>query len=322
MNILRTITLSAFLATALSAAGQGKTVLTAETIDYTGQKIYIDCIQTPAYSAEFDYAAGETATYTFAPTRQVAMLINSRTLVIVAPGDSIHAKVRYADPKNVSVTFSGTSSAVAANRLYQKVQALKKSMRYRLQLLSCVTLDEKPAQRIAQSRQLLEKTAAFVETAKDKVTPEAAAYVMAESEGLAYLSFMEYPKMYAELRKLPIAEQEIGDYWALMDSVELRADAASLSCPEYVSMLMRYVAYTNEKAADGTYTMLQKLEDIYREMAEGLEGAQRDAVLFHLLTNFIRGGKEVERAEPLIAEYRQKYNINKDYIAIIDGLME
>ena len=322
MNILRTIALTTCIATAIAAAGQGEAVLTAEAIDYTGQKIYIDCIQTPAYSAEYDYAADKTVTYTFTPARQVAMLINSRTLVLTAPGDSIHARLRYTDPKNPSVTFSGTPSAVAANRLYQKVQALKKSMRYRSQLLSCVTLDEKPAQRIAQSRQLLEKTAAFVEAAKDKVSPDAAAYVMAESEGLAYLSFMEYPKIYAELRKVPIAEQEIGDYRAIMDSATLRSDDASLSCPEYVSMLMRYVAYRNEMAANGAYTMPQTLEDIYSEMAEGLEGAQRDAVLFNLLTNFIRGGKEVERAEPLIADYRQKYNINKEYIAIIDGLME
>ena len=322
MKTLRFLLLSTCLLSILPSWGQGTTKFSAQLIDYKGQKVYFDCLQTPKYHAENDYVAEEVATYTFEPKQQVSMLINVKTLVLVAPGDSILAKVRYTNPKNVSVTFSGTPSAVAANRLYQKVQMLKQAMKYRTQLLSAVTLDEKPAQRIEQSRQLLSKTAEFVDAAKDKITPEAAAYIMAESEGLAYLSFMEYPKMYAELRKQPIDQQEIGDYWALMDNVTMRSDDASLSCPEYVTMLMRYVAYKNEKAAKDTYTMPNSLETIYQEMAKGLDGTQRDAVIFNLLSNFIREGKQLERAEPLIEDYRQKYNANKDYMAIIDQLME
>ena len=37
---------------------------------------------------------------------------------------------------------------------------------------------------------------------------------------------------------------------------------------------------------------------------------------------FVRNGKELERAKPLFAEYKAKYNVNKGYLDILEKLME
>lgn len=55
--------------------------------------------------------------------------------------------------------------------------------------------------------------------------------------------------MYEETRKLPIAQQGVGDYWKLMDGTKLRGDMASLSCPDYCSFLLLNMAYTKSKQA-------------------------------------------------------------------------
>ncbi len=51
-------------------------------------------------------------------------------------------------------------------------------------------------------------------------------------------------------------------------------------------------------------------------------GALRDAVLYQLLVNFTRNGKELERVRPLYLEYKNNYNINQEYLQILDKLLE
>ena len=110
-----------------------------------------------------------------------------------------------------------------------------------------------------------------------------------------------------------------------MDGVKTRSGEGALRNPDYVSFLMRYCFYENEKKAvakEATYTMPRQLETMYKELAAFYQGAQRDAVLYQLLVSFIRNGKELERAKPLFAEYKAKYNVDKGYLDILEKLME
>ena len=77
--------------------------------------------------------------------------------------------------------------------------------------------------------------------------PLAAEYILSTTEAAAYTSFMEYPQMYAETRKLAISDQGIGDYWKIMDGVKLRSTEGALSSPDYVSFLMRYCSMKTRK---------------------------------------------------------------------------
>ena len=90
-------------------------------------------------------------------------------------------------------------------------------------------------------------------------------------------------------------------------------------------MLMRYCAFQKEKetvAKGEKYVYPNTLEDMYMQFATFYEGDVRDAILYNLLCNFIRSGKEIERAEPLLKEYKEKYNTHKEYIQILDSLMQ
>ena len=150
-------------------------------------------------------------------------------------------------------------------------------------------------------------------------------YILAETEAAVYTSFMEYPQMYADMRKLPIAEQGIGDYWKLMDGVKLRKSEGALRCPEYVSFLMRYCFYENEKKATRqgkTYATPQQLETMFQALETFYQGAQRDATLYQLLVNFIRNGKEIERVKPLLQTYKTKYNTDKTNLEILEKLLQ
>ena len=223
------------------------------------------------------------------------------------------------------VKFSGSNRAVAGNELYAAVGAFRREIRYKTQLLACAVVDVKPADRVADSRKLLDKTRELVEQAKDKVDDDVANYVMAESEGLAYTSFIEYPLMYEETRKQPVAEQGIGDYWTMLKGCKLRDDAASLSCPDYCSFLLLNMAYEKSRQAHAkgqSYQRPDKLEDMFAELASFYDGARRDATLYNVITNYIQGGKDIERVEPLIRQYEEKYCVDRQHAKIIDSLMQ
>ena len=304
------------------ATAQQKTTLSANIDGYKRSKIFFDCMQTPEITQEFHTNPGEEHIYNFECEGLVWININGGTGVILQPGDSLHVDVVY-EGKNVKVEYSGTERAVNNNRLVKSIGNLKRSLRYKEQLLGCAALDIKPKSRIDDSRKLLEKAKALVE--KSPASDEAKNYVMAMIEYDVYMSFIEYPVMYASVRGLAVEEQEIGDYWNIMDGYVTRGDAESMNCPEYASLLMRYCFFMNEKAAKEkgiAYTMPAVMEDMYSELAAFYDGAQRDFVLYTLLRNFIINGREIERADALYNDYVEKYNRNIFYKGILDMLMQ
>lgn len=301
-----------------------KTTLSVQTYGYKGGMVYFDCVQTPLIREEFYSNEGEEHVYSFSTDSPVAMVVNGRTSMFLQPGDSLHAEITYEGKQILSVRLSGTDKAVSANRLMLDVQEIKKSLRYKQQLLGCAALNVTPKSRIDDSRTLLARVQELLSKSAG-VAPEAAAYITAETEGCAYNSFMEYPVMYADIRKVPVEKQEIGDYSKIMDGFKVRDDAVSLSSPEYISMLMRYSFYRNEMKArqDGKeYAMPNSLEDMYGELSKFYDGTVRDAVLYTLICNFIRGGQQVDRADPIIKDYKAKFNKNPYYVKVLDSLMQ
>lgn len=305
-----------------TSTAQQKTTLSAQVYGYQRDKVYFDCMQTPLIAQEFYTNPGEVHLYSFDCEGLVCIAINGRTSVILQPGDSLHVNVNY-DGKNVKVEYSGSERAVNNNRLMKSVETLKRTLRYKSQLLGCVALDIKPKDRINDSRTLLEKAKGIIE--RSRASEEAKNYVMASIDYDVYMSFIEYPVMYESVRGLSVAEQEIGDYWTIMDGYVTRNDAESLNCPEYASLLMRYCFYVNEKSArekGEKYSMPKVMEDMYSELALFYEGEQRDFLLYTLLRNFIMNGQEIERADVLYKDYLEKYNRNAFYKDIIDMLLQ
>lgn len=305
-----------------TAVAQERTVLSAQVYGYQGEKVYFDCMQTPLIAQEFYTNPGEEHLYAFECDDLVCMTINGRNTLLLQPGDSLHVDITY-EGKNVQIEYSGTERAVANNRLMKNMENLKRSLRYKNQLLGCVALDIKPKTRIDDSRTLLERAGGIVE--KSAASAEAKNYVMALIDYDVYMSFVEYPVMYESVRGLAIAEQEIGDYWNITEGYTPRTDAQALSCPEYASLLMRYCFYMNEKAArerGETYTAPKMMEGMYAEFVTFYEGAQRDFVIYVLLRNFIMNGQEIERADALYKEYTEKYNSNPAYKEILDLLLQ
>lgn len=322
----RILSVGAVLFFALTSMAQTKkTTLVAQINGYKQDMIYFDCAQTPFIRAEFHMNPGEEHVYSFETDKVVHMLINGRTDILLQPGDSLHVTMTYEGKPVTSMQFGGTPSAVQANQLLWDLELYKRSIRYKSQLLACAALDIKPQNRVNDSRTLLSKAYEMVGKAGSTLTSEAKNYILADVESDVYSSFIEYPVMYAEVRRLPVEKQGIGEYWKLMDNYQLRKDEASLRNPKYVSLLMNYCAYQNEKKAvekGETYTRPNTLEDMYNEFATFYKGDLRDAVLYNLLCNFIRNGKEIERAEPLWKEYKEKYNTNKEHAHILDTLMQ
>ena len=301
---------------------QQKTTLSAQIYGYQRDMVYFDCVQTPLIAQEFHTNEGEEHLYSFECDNLVYLTINGRTAVLLEPGDSLHVDITY-EGKNVKVDYSGSERAVNNNRLLKSIETLKRTLSYKSQLLGCVALDIKPKSRIDDSRKLLERAKAVIE--RSSASEEAKNYVSAIIEYDAYMSFIEYPVMYQSVRGLAVGEQEIGDYWNIMEGYVTRTDAQSLRCPEYASLLMRYCFYMNEKAAmekGAKYSMPAVLEDMYSEIAAFYTGEQRDFLLYTLLRNFIMNGKEIERADALYNEYIEKYNVSAFNRGILEMLLQ
>lgn len=305
-----------------AVTAQQKTTLSAQIYGYQRDMVYFDCVQTPFIAKEFHTNPGEEHIYSFECDNLVCITINGRTNVLMQPGDSLHVDITY-DGNNVKVDYSGSERAVNNNRLLKGLDNIRRSMRYKSQLLGCVALDIRPKSRIDDSRVLLEKVNNLIEAST--ASTEAKNYVAAITDGFVYMSFIEYPVMYQSVRGLSVEEQEIGDYWSIMDGYVTRTDPQSLSCPEYASLLMRYCFYMNEKNAHeqgAAYTMPTVLEDMYRDIAAFYEGEQRDFLLYTLLRNFIMNGQEIERGELLYNDYIEKYNSNTFYRSILEMLLQ
>lgn len=305
-------------------ANDNKTTLSTQIDNYQQDMIYFDCAQTPFIRQEFHRNPGEENTYSFNTDKIVTMYINGRIQVLLQGGDSLHAAIQYEGRNVQSIEFTGSPRAVAANQAVQDIENIRKNLRYKSQLLTCIALNVPPLERITTSRTLLDKVKILLKNAKG-ISPEAATYIEAETEGDAYVSFMEYPVMYAETRKTPVEKQNIGDYWKIMDGFQPKSDAVSLRCPEYISMLMRYCFYVNGKKAQAkgeSYQMPSRFETMYKEIAAFYTGDVRDALLYTLISNFIRNGKEIERAETLLKDYKAKYNKNQEYMKILNSLLQ
>ena len=304
------------------AVAQQKTTLSAQIYGYQKDMVYFDCVQTPLIAQEFYTNPGEEHIYSFECDRLICMTINGRTSVLLQPGDSLHVDINY-DGKNVTVEYSGCERAVNNNRLLENLNRIKRSLRYKNQLLGCVALDIKPQSRINDSRILLEKVNAAVE--KSPASTETKNYIMALTDYDVYMSFIEYPVMYESVRGVAIDKQDIGNYWNIMDDYVTRNDLESMNCPEYASLLMRYCFFIKEKAANERgekYVISNDLEFIYKEISEYYEGNQRDFLLYTLLCNFIRNGQDIERADALYKDYIEKYNKDDYYKGILDTLLQ
>ncbi len=305
-----------------TATAQEKTTLSAQIYGYKGDIVYFDCVQTPLIAQQFHTNPGEEHIYTFDCDALVCLTINGRTNIILQPGDSLHVDINY-EGKNIKAEYSGDERAVNNNRLIKSIDNVKRSLRYKSQLLGCAALDIKPKARIDDSRTLLQRATAIIE--KSQASNEAKNYVMALIDSQVYMSFIEYPVMYESIRGLSIDKQEIGDYWTIMDNYTTRNDAEALACPDYAGLLMRYCFYMNGRSAKEkgeTYTMPTVMEEMYKEFATFYSGEQRDCLLYTLLRNFIMNGQEIERADALYKDYLEKYNINKTYKSIIDMLLQ
>lgn len=305
---------------------QQRTTLSAQIYGYQRDMVYFDCVQTPLIRQEFHTNPGEEHLYSFETDEPVCLLVNGRTALLLQPGDSLHVDIRYEGRNIQSIDFSGTDEAVANNQALRNVDLLKRDMRYKEQLLGCAALDIKPAQRIADSHTLYNKVKEMLAKPESGLSKAASDYIMAGIEANLNLSLMEYPVMYASVRRLPVEKQEIGDYWKLMDDYRPANNAAALSNPDYVSMLMRYCFYLNEKAAVAKgkkYVMPDRFEEMYHELAAFFtDPATKDAVLYQLICNFIRGGKEIERVDPVLKDYRENHNQDSKYIRILDNLLQ
>lgn len=314
--------LFAVIAGTIAVSAQQKTTLSACIYGYNRDMVYFDCMQTPLIAQEFHTNPGEEHIYNFECDNLVCISINGRTSVILQPGDSLHVEINY-EGKNVKVEYSGSERAVYNNRLMKGVENIKRSLRYKNQLLGCVALDIKPIDRINDSRTLLDKVTALI--GRSKASDEAKNYVTAMVDYDVYMSFIEYPVMYESVRGLSVDEQEIGDYWNIMEGYVTRTDVESLRCPEYASLLMRYCFYMNGKAAKEkgeNYNMPVVMEDMYSEIAAFYSGEQRDFLLYTLLRNFIMNGQEIERADVLYKDYVEKYNSSAFHKSILDMLLQ
>lgn len=321
--ILLTATLVSFFIGGIQA--QNKATLSAQIYGYQHDMVYFDCVQTPSIRQEFYTNPGEEHIYTFETEELVCMLINGKTKLLLQPGDSLHVDIHYEGRNVQNIHFSGSEEAIRNNQTYHDLEMIKRDMRYKSQLLGCVALDIKPKDRIQDSKTLLQRTTELLNNPANQLSKTVQNYMMAEIESDVYMSFMEYPVMYASVRHLPIVQQEIGDYWSLMDGYTIRHDDVSLSNPSYISFLMRYCFFEKERKAkeQGTsYNIPVRFEGMYEELAAFYNDAPRDAVLYNLICNFIRAGKEIERVDPILEDYKEKYNKKTQYFEILNNLLQ
>lgn len=310
----------------VGAKDKQKTTLNCQIFDYKGNTIYFDCIQTPFIKAEFPNNPGENCNYSFETDKIVTLIVNGRERFIMQPGDSIHAIIRYGEngrPQNVEL--AGTEQAVIQNNLARDLKLIQNNMRYKTQLLACIALDTKPVDRMKDSYTYLEKANRLIDRTSASCSPEFLNYIKAQIESLVYGSLIAYPPLYADTRRVPIDKQGIGDYWNIIKDYKLRDDIASLRCMEYSEFLMQYCFFQQSKKAhlaQKTYSRPNSLEGIYKELTSFYKGNQLDATLFLLISNYIRNGKEIEKVEPILKEYQEKYNSNKEYVEILNSLMQ
>lgn len=305
------------------------TVMSCVINNYKRDMIYLDCRQTPLIKGEFYRNPGEEHILAFNTDKLVTMRLNGHELeFFFEPGDSLHAVITYGDRLPETIIFSGTERAVRQNQFLWKLYRHRLSTHFKTSLNACVALDHKPADRIATTNRFAEEARQMLATEGKDCSITFKNYVEAELEALIGESLIFYPDLYAGVRHKPINEQGLGDYWKLLDNYETRTDEASLRNLRYIDFLLKYMVYKKagqekeENQKNLSNAMPKTLEESYQLAVASFEGAQLDAVLFSVLVRFITNGKDIDEAEKWIADYKKKYNIEKDYVEILDTLMQ
>lgn len=306
-----------------------RTVMSCVINNFKRDMIYLDCQQTPLIQGEFYRNPGEEHILAFETDKLVSLRLNGHELeFFFEPGDSLHAVITYGDRLPETIIFSGTDRAVRQNQFLWKLYRHRLSTHFKTSLNACVVLDHKPTDRIAATNKFAEEARQMLATDGKDYSPAFKSYVEAELEALIGESLIYYPDLYAEVRHKPINEQGLGDYWKLLDNYETRTDKASLRNLRYIDFLLKYMVYKKastekeENKKNLSNAMPKTLEESYNLAVSSFKGAQLDAVLFSVLTRYITNGKNIDEAETWIADYKKKYNIEKEYIQILDILMQ
>lgn len=323
---IATLLVSVLPVTSWAGGKQSATTLNCRVYGFRAETVYMDCNNNPAINAQFPAQQGEDMTMRFAADRLTVITVND-TEILIEPGDSLCADIRFGSKSRrpESIEFTGSPRSVVENEILQSLENYRNSLRYKEQLLACAIVDIKPAERIADSEKLMQRVNETLKRTKSKTSAEFRNYVSAYYESMYWMSKIEYPAMYAELRKVPFDKQGIGDYWAAADKLKLRKDDASLNCFPYYELILRYCTYCGERAATAkgeTYVRPDELETAYSELASFYKGSVRDAALYALLGNYIRQGVQIERVDALMPDYLKKYNRNKQFAATLDALMQ
>lgn len=311
--------------------GKGKekhTALSCVVNNFKRDMIYLDCPQTPEIRGEFHRNPGEEHLLTFDTDKIVTFRVNGQELeFFLEPGDSLHADITYGDRLAETILFSGSERAVDQNQFLWDLYRYRLSVHFKTSLNACVVLDHKPADRIAAAKKFSEEARKMLNENKKKFSEAFINYVEATLDALVGESQIYYPDLYASMRQKPISEQGIGDYWTLLDNYQTRTDEASLRCAPYVDFLVKYMVYEKAKKSADRDAGLGKflpttVEDTYKLAVATFKDAQLDAVLFRVLTDYVVQGKNIEEVERWIADYKQKYNKDKEYAKILDLLMQ
>ena len=323
-----TLLVSVFPVTSWGAAKQAETTLNCRVYGFRAETVYMDCNNNPAINAQFPANQGEDMTMRFSADRLTIITVND-TGILLEPGDSLCADFRFNSQSRrpESIEFSGSDRSVVENEIFQSLEKYRLSMKYKEQLLSCVVLDIKPAERLADSEKLMQRVRETLDRTKKKTSAAFRNYVSAYYETMYWLSKIEYPAMYAQLRKTPFDKQGIGDYWTIDRGLKLRKDDASLSCFPYYELILRYCTYCGERnamAAGETYVRPDELEAAYAELASFYKSNPqvRDAALYALLGNYIRQGVQIERVDALLPDYLKNYNRNPLFAATLEAMMQ
>lgn len=320
--------LSASLMPQLQGKEKGKhTVMSCVVNNFKRDMIYLDCPQTPVIRGEFHRNPGEEHLLTFNTDKLVSLKLNGQELEFyLEPGDSLHADITYGDRLAETIIFSGTKRAVSQNQFLWNLYRYRLSIRFKNSLNACLVLDHKPADRIAATNSFAQEALKMLKENEKEYSTSFKNYVEATIEALCGESKIYYPDLYAMARQKPINEQGIGDYWTLLNDYQPRSDEASLRCMPYVDFLIKYMVYQKAKNSSDRqgldHYLPKTVEDSYKLATETFKGAQLDAVLFRILIGYIVQGKNLEEIDPWIADYKQKYNKEKEYADILDLLMQ
>lgn len=328
-KIIVFILFSASLMPQMQGKGKEKhTAVSCVVNNFKRDMIYLDCPQTPVIRGEFHRNPGEEHLLTFDTDKIVTLRVNGQELeFFLEPGDSLHADITYGERIAESIIFSGTDRAVSQNQLLWKLYRHRLSTRFKTSLNACLVLDHKPADRIAAANRYAEEAEKMLAENKKDYSEAFINYVEASIEALTCESKIYYPDLYTMMRQKPISEQGIGDYWTLLDDYKTRKDEASLRCASYVDFLLKYMVYEKAKKSADKEGGLEKfmpkdLKGSYNLAVETFKDEQLDAVLFRILTNYIVQGKNIEEVDQWIADYKKKYNKEKEYVEILELLMQ